>query len=126
VGRFPMLQVVPSGRASQLDSGTPSRALEHATACRDQLRKQPSRSSRGNAARGRLHSLRVLSSEAVPNPFPTGTELLPTSTVLDEFGILRGRSFETIAVRTWLEAKVAHFIDRSSSPSPRGRRRFVL
>ena len=31
----------------------------------------------GKAALGRPHSLRVLSSEAVPNPFPTCTELLP-------------------------------------------------
>jgi hypothetical protein len=32
---------------------------------------------RGNAPLGRPHSLRVLGSEAVPNPFPTSTDLVP-------------------------------------------------
>jgi hypothetical protein len=40
--------------------------------------------------------LRVLSSEAVLNPFPPVPNFFPTNTELDEFRILRGQSFEPV------------------------------
>jgi hypothetical protein len=67
--------------------------------CNETVEQQPL-PSRGNAALGRPHSLRVLSSEAVSNPFPTGTKLPPPGTVLDEFRILHGQSFEPVDCRS--------------------------
>jgi hypothetical protein len=70
------VQACPILTRAHLDRGTLSRVMRH----------------RNTSS----HWLRVLSSEAVLNPFPPVPNFFPTNTELDEFRILRGQSFEPV------------------------------